>query len=89
MASSWILFFSYQDDARSNTHQIINDQMCMVSKEGKSGKIKRKETELWVEMMVNQFRHKAMSVQRMLPVNMDEKINQNKGGVRQARLGIP
>ena len=22
MASSWILFFSYQDDARSNTHQI-------------------------------------------------------------------
>ena len=21
MASSWILFFSYQDDARSNTHQ--------------------------------------------------------------------
>lgn len=39
--------------------------------------------------MVNQFRHKAMSVQRMLPVNMDEKINQNKGEVRQARLGIP
>ena len=22
MASIWILFFSYQDDARSNTHQI-------------------------------------------------------------------
>jgi len=22
VASSWILFFSYQDDARSNTHQI-------------------------------------------------------------------
>jgi len=21
MASSWILFFSYQDDARSNTHK--------------------------------------------------------------------
>jgi len=21
VASSWILFFSYQDDARSNTHQ--------------------------------------------------------------------
>lgn len=63
--------------------------MRMVSGGGKSGKIKRKETELWVEMMANQFRHKAMSVQRMLPVNMDEKINQNKGGVRQARLGIP
>ena len=25
MASSWILFFSYQDDARSNTHQIYLD----------------------------------------------------------------
>ena len=61
----------------------------MVSKEGKSGKIKRKETELWVEIMVSQFRQKATSVQRTLPVNMDEKINQNKGGVRQARLGIP
>jgi len=23
MASSWILFFSYQDDARSNTHKKI------------------------------------------------------------------
>ena len=23
MASSWFLFFSYQDDARSNTHQRI------------------------------------------------------------------
>jgi len=22
VASSWILFFSYEDDARSNTHQI-------------------------------------------------------------------
>jgi hypothetical protein len=63
--------------------------MCAVSKEGKSGKIKWKETELWVGMMGNQFRHKAMSVQGMLPVNMDEKINQNKGEVRQARLGIP
>jgi len=63
--------------------------MRMVSKEGKPSKIKRKETELWVEMMVNQFRHKATSVQRMLPVNMDEKINQNEGGIRQARLDIP
>ena len=25
MASSWILFFSYQDDVRSETHQIIRD----------------------------------------------------------------
>jgi len=24
MASSWILFFSYQNDARSDTHQIMN-----------------------------------------------------------------
>ena len=24
MASSWILFFSYQDDARSNAHQTSN-----------------------------------------------------------------
>jgi hypothetical protein len=56
----------------------------MVLKEGKQGKIKRKDTELWVEMMVNQFRHKAVSVQRMLPVNMDEKINQNKGGIKEA-----
>jgi len=23
VASSWILFFSYQDDARPNTHQIL------------------------------------------------------------------
>ena len=30
MASSWILFFSYQDDARSNTHQIRTRRIITV-----------------------------------------------------------
>lgn len=40
-------------------------------------------------MVVNQSRQKAMSVQRTLSVNMDEKINQNKRSVRQATPGVP
>jgi len=32
VASSWILFFNYQDDARSNTHQKINKQVRIHAK---------------------------------------------------------
>jgi hypothetical protein len=42
MVSSWTLFFSYQDDARSNTHQIsqdnINSEKCLYRRhKGDSG----------------------------------------------------
>jgi len=38
VASGWILFFSYQDDARSNTHQICC-VVCLVVRDlaGDSG----------------------------------------------------
>jgi len=29
VASSWILFFSYQDDAPSNTHQILSPYLLL------------------------------------------------------------
>jgi len=31
VASSWILFFSYQDDARPNTHQVIEFSSSLVA----------------------------------------------------------